>query len=648
MGIWWRRLCIWFMAAISLSSMDGWIGKAGFAHADCFPRQGCEMALVSYMIAKGDTLNGVSRLFRTTLEKLEAINGISNPDIIPENKYIYIPIPCMCLGDQLGFNLLYEVEFDNVDLGDIVTKFHNLSKAEWIISATPINDPGILFAGFVIKIPLNCSCGRPDISVNGPFVTYVTEGSDGLQSIRSHFNYKASDKLVESLNPSVNWRNRTLHEIVFLPAGTDYHGRIYPSSSSQTDTSHMHNKLVIIGVSIGGGLLVVVVAVLTFLYFHFYLPKRRQDRIEQERIPSVLLVPCVHSTESAAKGLPSAFSGQSSMSVMSGSLPVVVSDITGEKSVEFSYDELALATNNFNLDHKIGEGGYGSVYYGILHGQKVAIKKMNLQGTNEFLAELKVLTHVHHTNLVQLIGFCTRDSLFLIYEFVERGTLSQHLHGSGFPTLSWPVRVQIALDAARGLEYIHEHTKPTYIHRDVKTSNILIDKQYRAKVADFGLTKLTGSVLGSISFTFPTKLVGTFGYMSPEYARFGDVSPKVDVYSFGVVLFEIISAREAIIRNTSTSNSSSQQDEQMGLVTWFDRVIKESGSKDKLRNVVDSALEGDYPIDEVEKMIQLAVACTQENPELRPTMRTVVVALMTLLSSKNEGSSSPIFQNLKP
>ncbi|XP_057822227.1 chitin elicitor receptor kinase 1 isoform X2 [Cryptomeria japonica] len=567
MGIWWRRLCIWFMAAISLSSMDGWIGKAGFAHADCFPRQGCEMALVSYMIAKGDTLNGVSRLFRTTLEKLEAINGISNPDIIPENKYIYIPIPCMCLGDQLGFNLLYEVEFDNVDLGDIVTKFHNLSKAEWIISATPINDPGILFAGFVIKIPLNCSCGRPDISVNGPFVTYVTEGSDGLQSIRSHFNYKASDKLVESLNPSVNWRNRTLHEIVFLPAGT---------------------------------------------------------------------------------GLPSAFSGQSSMSVMSGSLPVVVSDITGEKSVEFSYDELALATNNFNLDHKIGEGGYGSVYYGILHGQKVAIKKMNLQGTNEFLAELKVLTHVHHTNLVQLIGFCTRDSLFLIYEFVERGTLSQHLHGSGFPTLSWPVRVQIALDAARGLEYIHEHTKPTYIHRDVKTSNILIDKQYRAKVADFGLTKLTGSVLGSISFTFPTKLVGTFGYMSPEYARFGDVSPKVDVYSFGVVLFEIISAREAIIRNTSTSNSSSQQDEQMGLVTWFDRVIKESGSKDKLRNVVDSALEGDYPIDEVEKMIQLAVACTQENPELRPTMRTVVVALMTLLSSKNEGSSSPIFQNLKP
>ncbi|KAH9303933.1 hypothetical protein KI387_008337, partial [Taxus chinensis] len=313
--------------------------------------------------------------------------------------------------------------------------------------------------------------------------------------------------------------------------------------------------------------------------------------------------------------IPKGSSGGSTLSAVSGSLPSVLSEFTAEKSVEFSYDELVSATDNFNLDNKIGEGGYGSVYYGILHGQcpyfvdifnvimyvKVAIKKMNLQGTKEFLAELKVLTHVHHTNLVQLIGFCTVDSLFLIYEFVERGTLSQHLHGSGFPTLSWAVRVQIALDAARGLEYIHEHTKPTYIHRDVKTSNILVDKQYRAKVADFGLTKLTESGIGSISMTFPTKLVGTFGYMPPEYARFGDVSPKVDVYSFGVVLFEIISAKEAIVRSTCMPSSSSQKDEQMGLVTLFDNVLKEADGIEKLHFLVDPALGNDYPLEAVEK-----------------------------------------------
>jgi chitin elicitor receptor kinase 1 len=149
---------------------------------------------------------------------------------------------------------------------------------------------------------------------------------------------------------------------------------------------------------------------------------------------------------------------------------------------------------------------------------------------------------------VQLIGYCTTNSLFLVYEFVENGTLDQHLHSrhtEDYPPLTWQQRVQISLDAARGLEYIHEHTKPTYIHRDIKSANILIDNSFRAKVADFGLAKLTDSATG-------TGVVGTFGYMSPEYALYGEVSPKLDVYAFGVVLFEIISGRVAIAAESSS------------------------------------------------------------------------------------------------
>jgi len=185
--------------------------------------------------------------------------------------------------------------------------------------------------------------------------------------------------------------------------------------------------------------------------------------------------------------------------------------------------------------------------------QKAAIKKMDMQASHEFLAELKVLTHVHHLNLVRLIGYCTEGSLFLVYEYIENGNLSQHLRGTGYEPLSWAARVQIALDSARGLEYIHEHTVPVYIHRDIKSANILIDKNYRAKVADFGLTKLTE--VGNTSL--PTRgIVGTFGYMPPEYARYGDVSPKVDVYAFGVVLYELISAKEAIVRSTESASDS--------------------------------------------------------------------------------------------
>jgi len=155
-----------------------------------------------------------------------------------------------------------------------------------------------------------------------------------------------------------------------------------------------------------------------------------------------------------------------------------------DRSIEFSYEELSDATNNFSMEHKIGQGGFGSVYYAELRGEKAAVKKMDTKASHEFLAELKVLTRVHHSNLVHLIGYCVESCLFLVYEFIENGNLSQHLHGTGYEPLSWTSRLQIALDSARGLEYIHEHIVPVYVHRDIKSANILIDKDFRAKILD--------------------------------------------------------------------------------------------------------------------------------------------------------------------
>uniref|UniRef100_A0A453Q7S8 non-specific serine/threonine protein kinase n=1 Tax=Aegilops tauschii subsp. strangulata TaxID=200361 RepID=A0A453Q7S8_AEGTS len=297
--------------------------------------------------------------------------------------------------------------------------------------------------------------------------------------------------------------------------------------------------------------------------------------------------------------------------------------ITVDKSVEFTYQELFNATEGFNITHKIGQGGFGAVYYAELVGEKAAIKKMDMQATQEFLAELKVLTHVHHLNLVRLIGYCTESSLFLVYEFVENGNLSQHLRGTDYEPLSWAERVRIALDSARGLEYIHEHTVPVYIHRDIKSANILIDKNTRAKVADFGLTKLTE--VGGASLQ--TRVVGTFGYMPPEYVRYGDISRKVDVYAFGVVLYELISGKDAIVRPTDGSASGSR-----GLVYLFEEALTALDPKEGLQKLIDPKLGDDYPVDAILMMTHLANACTEEDPKLRPTMRSVVVALMTLSS----------------
>ncbi|WVY95499.1 hypothetical protein V8G54_034587 [Vigna mungo] len=317
--------------------------------------------------------------------------------------------------------------------------------------------------------------------------------------------------------------------------------------------------------------------------------------------------------------------------------PTAITGIKVDKSVEFTYEELATATDNFSLANKIGQGGFGSVYYAELRGEKAAIKKMDMQASKEFLAELKVLTRVHHLNLVRLIGYSIEGSLFLVYEYIENGNLSQHLRGSGSrEPLPWATRVQIALDSARGLEYIHEHTVPVYIHRDIKSANILIDKNFRGKVADFGLTKLTE--VGSSSL--PTgRLVGTFGYMPPEYAQYGDVSPKVDVYAFGVVLYELISAKEAIVKTNDSATDSK------GLVALFDGVLGQPDNTEDLIKLVDPRLGDNYPVDSVRKMAQLAKACTQDNPQLRPSMRSIVVALMTLSSTTDEWDVGSFYEN---
>ncbi|MCD9639047.1 hypothetical protein HAX54_023327 [Datura stramonium] len=290
-----------------------------------------------------------------------------------------------------------------------------------------------------------------------------------------------------------------------------------------------------------------------------------------------------------------------------------------DKSVEFSYKELAESTSDFSMSNKIGEGGFGAVYYAELRGKKAAIKRMNRQGSAEFLAELRILTHVHHLNLVSLIGYCVERSLFLVYEFIENGNLSQHLRGKD--VLPWSTRVQIAMDSARGLEYIHEHTVPLYIHRDVKSANILINKDFHAKIGDFGLAKLVQSG----NPTLHSRFVGTFGYMPPEYGRSGVISPKVDVYAFGVVLYELISSKEAIVKEGGV-------DEPRSLVTLFDEAHSHSNQIEGISRLIDPKLGDNYPLNSVYKMAQLAKACTEKDPQMRPTMKSVVVALMALSS----------------
>ncbi|OAY76330.1 Chitin elicitor receptor kinase 1 [Ananas comosus] len=549
-------------------------------------RKGCDLAIGSYYLTPGLHLNltYVGSLFSQTYQEVYLYNrNLSSPDSVPAGSRVNVSFPCDCLGGGafLGHVFTYQVGKGDTYSSIAATVYANLTTATALAAANsyPVNNVPL---GAEINVTVNCSCGDADVSSNyGLFVTYPLRPGDSLASVAAEYGLSSQQDLLERYNPGVNFSAGT--GIVFVPT-EDLNGSYLPLPPRASRRSHSWNISC------------------TLLVTSKVRPSCI-DHLSDDTVPpngSVEITPHVGSTSQLAA-------------------------FTADKSVEFSYEELARATDDFNLTNKIGQGGFGAVYYAELRGEKAAIKKMDMKASREFFAEVKVLTHVHHLNLVRLLGYCVKDSLFLVYEYIDNGNLSQHLRGSGRNPLQWSARVQIALDAARGLEYIHEHTVPAYIHRDIKSANILIDSNFRGKVADFGLTKLTE--VGNMPVQ--TRLVGTFGYMPPEYAQMGDVSPKVDVYAFGVVLYELISAKEAILRTGPVTDSK-------GLVGLFEDALGQPDPMEHVRKLVDPRLGDNFPLDSVHKMALLAKACTQENPQLRPSMQAVAVALMILSSNTEE------------
>eukprot|EP00250_Pteridium_aquilinum_P000913 c11094_g1_i1 orf=544-2766(-) len=299
---------------------------------------------------------------------------------------------------------------------------------------------------------------------------------------------------------------------------------------------------------------------------------------------------------------------------------------------QFSFPELREATGGFSKSNIIGIGGSSSVYKGCLKdGRDVAIKKLNkIPGQNldrELLQEVEMLSRLHHFHLVPLVGYCIETSSreierLLVYEYMPNGNLREHLNQAlGKENLNWAARLKIALGAARGLEYLHEAADPRVLHRDFKSSNILLDAKWRAKVADFGMATVIKEMDSSTCPSSPAQMLGTFGYFAPEYAMMGRATVKSDVFSFGVVLLELISGRKPVEKNVPLGQES--------LVVWALPLLR-NGTR-LVNEFVDPALKQGLPVDDVQKMAYLAWLCLQMDPESRPTMTFVVQALATLV-----------------
>ncbi|QCE04803.1 Protein kinase [Vigna unguiculata] len=315
----------------------------------------------------------------------------------------------------------------------------------------------------------------------------------------------------------------------------------------------------------------------------------------------------------------------------------------GQNLRVFSLPELKRATSDFNRLFKIGEGGFGSVFKGSVHPADgngnpvvVAIKRLNkdaLQGHKQWLTEVQFLGVVEHPNLVKLIGYCALDDergiqRLLVYEYMPNKSLEFHLFNKAYDPLPWKTRLEIALGAAQGLTYLHEELEIQVIYRDFKSSNILLDEEYKPKLSDFGLAR-EGPVAGDTHVS--TAVMGTYGYAAPDYIETGHLTAKSDVWSFGVVLYEMLTGRRSMERNRPKSEKK--------LLEWVKQYPPDSK---KFETIIDQRLQGEYSKNGARKLAKLADHCLRKSAKDRPTMSQVVERLKQIMEDSDEADDRSV------
>ncbi|ESW23208.1 hypothetical protein PHAVU_004G027300 [Phaseolus vulgaris] len=313
----------------------------------------------------------------------------------------------------------------------------------------------------------------------------------------------------------------------------------------------------------------------------------------------------------------------------------------------FTFHDIQNATSNFDSRTFLGRGGFGTVFKGWVDEREnysavsptripVAVKTLNpngFQGHKQWLAEIKYLGELYHPNLVRLVGYCMEeDKRVLIYEYMCRGSLEKYLFQRGTMRLPWRIRLKIAMDAANGLTFLHEEASRAVIFRDFKTSNILLDKDFNAKLSDFGFAK--DAPVGDKNHV-STEVMGTEGYIAPEYVMTGHLTSKSDVYSFGMVLLEMVTGRRAVDQKRPAKEKN--------LVDWLRPRIR---SKESFHHVMDPRFEGQYPIKHAYRAMKLVVHCLRHDPTARPLMSEVVAELKSLIDdgmlySPSNSATSP-------
>ncbi|GLJ23041.1 hypothetical protein SUGI_0434810 [Cryptomeria japonica] len=569
------------------------------------------------------TLANISTLLNSNQSQMATINNSSQNQILDIDKAVIVPVDCSCAGSYSQANASYIIQPDDSYFKVANNTYQGLSTCQALQQQNSVAATALQI-GMNISVPLRCACPTKTQTGNGTkyLLSYTVRFGDSLAAIGKLYGATAQEIMdangLTADDDTILPYTTLLVPLTTAPTSSPQSSPSPPPPPPPTSTStptgggggSKTGQHIGIGVGVAAAAMVMALAAGACIVL-----KRRKKKAQElpEKVPD--------STPSPSKA-------------KNADLLAGMADM-GHVLPQYKFEDLQSATENFSASNRIT----ASVYRGLLGSDAapVAIKQM----TGDISQELNILKTLNHFNLVQLIGLCKSEGRFyLIYEYAEHGSLDHLLHGPRVDTgtsqsssisssicLSWKQRIQIALDVAHGLHYLHNYANPPYVHKDIKSSHILLDSNYRAKIANFGLAKSAGD------YALTRHVVGTKGYMAPEYLSSGLVTPKLDVFSFGVVLLELMSGRGAVLEDNNGGFQAQL------LWTEIGAVVGGSNPQESLKGFMDSSLRDTYPLDMALAVAQLAAKCVDRDLNGRPATMDIVLSLSKWLSAMLDADS---------
>lgn len=575
-------------------------------------QQTCQAYAIYRAQAGYQNLANISLLLNSSKSQMAQINELSDSQLLAIDKAVIAPIDCSCVGNHSQANTTYIVQSGDTYSIMANNTYQGLSTCQAMMQQNSVSPPNLV-PGMSLNVPLRCACPTSAQAGQGfkYLLSYLVRKNDNLDAIGQR--YGATVQQLFDANSLTSNNNTIYPETTILvplkakpsssPAASPPPPppASIPQSPSNSGSNSGSNPGLRIGLGVGIAAVVIAVGAVTVGWIVFRRKKMNRCR------------PGNSSSEPRKPEFNGKIKKPSAMAL--DELAVGIQEI-GQTLPRYKLKELEAATANFSLANRIA----GSVYRGIIDETPVAVKQ--IQGA--ISEQIGILQRLNHFNLVRLSGFCEAESRsYLVFEYAENGSLADYLQ-SNSPVLSWWQRLEIALDVANGLGYLHNYAVPAYVHKDIKSSNVLLDGNFRAKIANFGLAKSAGE-----GFAVTRHVVGTKGYMAPEYLAQGLVTPKLDVFSFGVVMLELLSGKPAAFPGDGDLHK------EVMLWTTIGVLVEGSNPKEKLKGFMDPALKDGYPLDMAFAMAGLARTCVDEDLNRRPSINEIQMNLSSWLSASS-------------